>query len=524
MIRLVFFFFTYRDYYMMLLQSLVLVYVLYNVDSSAHRWPSGEYGLPKSKSGCPLADGFQWQTGWRYQDTNDHDDQVTSNNSRSKEFHIDGNVTKIIVNRSFCMKDDTNDDKGRPMWPRGKYCIYKGMAACPYGLTKGNVFWSDDEMSDWNINDAQGRYPDGQYWTFTLIRFCCQTKGIKNHPILLPTKSPFYLLPFESAQCQMVKWAVSSVEWIYYRTSGWENQDRAQGDYPYNAGKRHPTIYYCYYRGCNKTLNADSGTLHSPNHPRGYPNGQYCSWRITVNGTKRIHLKFAAFSLQSGNNTDVLYVYDGKDTSAKLLGAFHGSHIPPNEGIYSSSYSMFLIFKSDETVSYEGFCASYYALDYLNLSATTQTADVRPSAANHIERLHIPKGTSTRHKTSQRQEGSKLFAGTTGISKIPLMTSSTPAQTGFSITPTRTSFSRQLSGQTPRSMIMWNQPLNITAKVQTRQGIHVVAVVVPVVTVIVAASLFVGVLFYCKRKRVVQDTGREERICLSLDANNGNSQ
>ncbi|KAK2560392.1 hypothetical protein P5673_016731 [Acropora cervicornis] len=165
-----------------------------------------------------------------------------------------------------------------------------------------------------------------------------------------------------------------------------------------------------------------------------------------------------------------------------------------------------------------------FASKNLDLSATTQTADVRPSAANHIERLHIPKGTSTRHKTSQRQEGSKLFAGTTGISKIPLMTSSTSAQTGFSITPTRTSFSRQLSGQTPRSMIMWNQPLNITAKVQTRQGIHVVTVVVPVVTVIVAASLFVGVLFYCKRKRVVQDTGREERICLSLDANNGNSQ
>lgn len=111
-----------------------------------------------------------------------------------------------------------------------------------------------------------------------------------------------------------------------------------------------------------------------------------------------------------------------------------------------------------------------FASKNLDLSATTQTADVRPSAANHIERLHIPKGTSTRHKTSQRQEGSKLFAGTTGISKIPLMTSSTPAETGFSITPTRTSFSRLLSGQTPRSMIMWNQPLNITAKVQTRQG------------------------------------------------------
>ena len=93
------------------------------LEFTAHLWPSGEYGLPKSKSGCPLADGFQWQTGWRYQDTNYPDDQIKSNNSRSKEFHIDGNVTKIIVNRSFCMKDDTNEDKGRPMWPQGQLLL-----------------------------------------------------------------------------------------------------------------------------------------------------------------------------------------------------------------------------------------------------------------------------------------------------------------------------------------------------------------------------------------------------------------
>ena len=43
-------------------------------------------------------------------------------------------------------------------------------------------------MTGWSKNDAQGRYPDGQYWaSFTLIRFCCQTKGIKNYPILLPS-------------------------------------------------------------------------------------------------------------------------------------------------------------------------------------------------------------------------------------------------------------------------------------------------------------------------------------------------
>lgn len=71
--------------------------------------------MPKSKAGCPQADGFQWQTGWRLQGTHNY----KPNNSRSPRFHIDGEVNKTTVNRSFCMKEDTIDDKDRPEWPKG---------------------------------------------------------------------------------------------------------------------------------------------------------------------------------------------------------------------------------------------------------------------------------------------------------------------------------------------------------------------------------------------------------------------
>lgn len=47
----------------------------------------------------------------------------------------------------------------------------------------------------------------------------------------------------------MVRWAVASVEWIHYNTEYFQNDDEGEGAYPYNAGKKHPTIYYCYYRG-----------------------------------------------------------------------------------------------------------------------------------------------------------------------------------------------------------------------------------------------------------------------------------
>ena len=73
--------------------------------------------------------------------------------------------------------------------------------------------------------------------------------GNKNNPVVLPTKEPFYLLAYKFPRCQMVKWAVSSLEWIYYDTEHWYNYDDRGGAYPYNAAQQHPTIYYCHYRG-----------------------------------------------------------------------------------------------------------------------------------------------------------------------------------------------------------------------------------------------------------------------------------
>ena len=87
------------------------------------------------------------------------------------------------------------------------------------------------------------------YNTNTEIDFCCRSDGNKNNPVVLPIKEPFYLLAYKFPMCQMVKWAVSSLEWIYYDTEHWYNYDDRGGAYPYNAAQQHPTIYYCHYRG-----------------------------------------------------------------------------------------------------------------------------------------------------------------------------------------------------------------------------------------------------------------------------------
>ena len=120
-------------------------------------------------------------------------------------------------------------------------------------------------------------------------------------------------------------------------------------------------VFFFLFSGCNKTLTAVSDTLQSPNYPRKYPDGQYCSWKIIVSTTHQIHLVFTSFRLQDEKNTDELYVYDGEDETGEVLGLFYGGHPPPKEGIFSSSNRMFIIFKSDKTYSYTGFSASYYA-------------------------------------------------------------------------------------------------------------------------------------------------------------------
>lgn len=81
------------------------------------QWPAGRYGIPKPTAGCPEADGFQWQEGWRAQDT----DGTNSNNSKSEDFDLDGDVDGKKINRSFCIKTDTANDINRPPWPPGLY-------------------------------------------------------------------------------------------------------------------------------------------------------------------------------------------------------------------------------------------------------------------------------------------------------------------------------------------------------------------------------------------------------------------
>ena len=138
----------------------------------------------------------------------------------------------------------------------GKYCIYRKDKHCPKGLMPGNVFWNDDDNSLHNKDKHLGALPDFEFFhhLYTQIYFCCKTDRDKNNSVLLPSKSPFFLLAYNSSTCQMVKWTVVSLEWIYFSTYSSDNQDSADGAFPYDAGIKHPTMYYCYYQGKKNSI------------------------------------------------------------------------------------------------------------------------------------------------------------------------------------------------------------------------------------------------------------------------------
>ena len=72
------------------------------------KWPSGTYGLPKPVDGCPVSDGFQWKTGYRFHDTEDDGTE----NQHSDSFHLAGEFSDVGIRHEFCIKT-TEDGGGR---------------------------------------------------------------------------------------------------------------------------------------------------------------------------------------------------------------------------------------------------------------------------------------------------------------------------------------------------------------------------------------------------------------------------
>ena len=130
---------------------------------------------------------------------------------------------------------------------QGSYCVYK-KNQCPSGMKSGFIKWDDEDRL--TVNMHAGILPDGTFDSNTKIFYCCQDQGRWSESIELPVDRPFYLLPHNSSNCQRVKGAVSTLEYITYDTENFANIDKLNGSHVFARENEYGlTIYYCYYVG-----------------------------------------------------------------------------------------------------------------------------------------------------------------------------------------------------------------------------------------------------------------------------------
>ncbi|KAF5889720.1 procollagen C-endopeptidase enhancer 2-like, partial [Clarias magur] len=112
---------------------------------------------------------------------------------------------------------------------------------------------------------------------------------------------------------------------------------------------------------CGGKLTKPQGSIHTPNWPeKKYPAGISCSWLITVDADKVIEVRFDKFDVERDAYCRFDYVtfYNGgEEDDSRLIGKYCGDQVP--EPIVTNSNILLVQFVSDQSVTSDGFIASY---------------------------------------------------------------------------------------------------------------------------------------------------------------------
>nr|XP_033792232.1 CUB and sushi domain-containing protein 1 [Geotrypetes seraphini] len=110
---------------------------------------------------------------------------------------------------------------------------------------------------------------------------------------------------------------------------------------------------------CGQGVTGNEGTLLSPNYPSRYENNHECIYRIETEAGKGIHLQAKSFQLFEG---DILRVYDGKDSSSRLLGTFTKTEMI-GLVLNSTSNHLWIEFNTNGSDTDQGFQLTYTSFD-----------------------------------------------------------------------------------------------------------------------------------------------------------------
>ena len=123
--------------------------------------------------------------------------------------------------------------------------------------------------------------------------------------------------------------------------------------------------YYSSYCKDGRVMTDLGRTFSDGSDMSYYWNNTHCDWLIAPDSASKITLSFSSFSTQA--NADFVYVYDGADSTATLMGKFSGNQLPPT--LVSSTGQMYIVFTTDSAVQSFGWEA-YYEADNINVPET----------------------------------------------------------------------------------------------------------------------------------------------------------
>jgi cubilin len=114
--------------------------------------------------------------------------------------------------------------------------------------------------------------------------------------------------------------------------------------------------------GCGGYYTVDKGEIMSPSFNGSYLSNLLCEYKISSSPDTKIRLDFKSFKLETSLRCryDYLKVYDGPSSNSKLVGKFCGTTYP--KSYTSSSNSLFIIFKTDQSSASEGFTITFESL------------------------------------------------------------------------------------------------------------------------------------------------------------------
>jgi hypothetical protein len=158
--------------------------------------------------------------------------------------------------------------------------------------------------------------------------------------------------------------------------------------------------------GQTDTLTMLAGSMEDGSGPVApYLNNTSCSWLIMPDDTlESIKLTFQRFDIESGK--DFIFVYDGADTNALLIGNLTGNTIPSET--VATSGKMFIRFVTDGNGSSNGWLASYDAKQAKFCSGTTTLTAESGSFSDGSGRYNYHDNTMCRYEL--RPENAKSIS------------------------------------------------------------------------------------------------------------------